>query len=84
MANILGLSNLLKDTNIENETTKLIISNLYKTSQNLDTVITDLSEILQIRKRVQKEEKQQVKLSMLIDSIIIRVLTIPFKNKDKY
>jgi|JI10StandDraft_1071094.scaffolds.fasta_scaffold00656_34 two-component system CheB/CheR fusion protein len=72
LANILGLSNLLKDTNIENETTNLIISNLYKASQNLDTVITDLSEILQIRKRV-REEKQQVKLSSLIDSIIMSI-----------
>lgn len=70
LANILGLTNLLKETNIENETTKLIITNLSKASQNLDIVITDLSEILQIRKQI-REEKLAVKLSSLVDSISI-------------
>ncbi len=70
LANILGLTNLLKETQIENETTRLIINNLYKASQNLDNVITDLSEILQIRKQI-REEKQLVKLSALVDSIYI-------------
>ena len=72
LANILGLSNLLKDTQIENETTKLIVNNLYKASQNLDTVITDLSDILQIRKQI-REEKQMVRFSSLVDSVITSI-----------
>lgn len=58
VARILGLMNILNETDLNNASSQEILGHLQKTTFDLDTVIKDLSQIISIRKNLNKTKEE--------------------------
>jgi len=68
VANILGLSDLLKEPDLEPEMRNEVVEKVSLSIKNIDTVIKDLNHILQARKPV-NEKKEKVYFESLMSAI---------------
>ncbi|WP_181304708.1 PAS domain-containing sensor histidine kinase [Rufibacter sp. XAAS-G3-1] len=68
VANIIGLSNLMRTLGPENPTFFKSMEGLQISAHKLDAVINDLNNVLQIRREV-NERKEQVNLNQLVEDI---------------
>lgn len=68
VANIMGISDALKEGYIEEEEKDIFMNGLYDSAQKLDTVITDLNRILQLKHGL-NENKECVLFSTLVSDI---------------
>lgn len=72
VANIIGLINLLKGDNLDKGDLPKLLEGLYSSAMKLDTIITDLNNILQVKKEI-NEVKIKVVFSELINDIRISI-----------
>jgi PAS domain S-box-containing protein len=79
VANIVGLSNLLIESNLDQEENKEFIGALSVAVNKLDDIITDLNHILQVKHHV-NEMKEPVVFSEIVEEI---KLTLGTLSKDK-
>lgn len=82
VANIIGLTNMLKNTDLPDESKVEFNEGLFQSANKLDEVIKDLNAILQVRGQI-NEYKERVSLSELvlnikhsIDTIILNTGTV--------
>ncbi len=68
VANILGLTSILKEEDIEDDERNHVIERVSASIKNVDDIIQDLNLILQVRKPV-NEIKELVDFASLVDSI---------------
>ncbi|MFI5158520.1 MAG: ATP-binding protein [Sphingobacteriales bacterium] len=70
VANILGLTNILKDhgQDMEPETQQEVIDRIFTSTKNIDTTIKDLNQILQTRKPV-ASKKEKVDFAAMIEAV---------------
>ncbi|WP_158988899.1 ATP-binding protein [Mucilaginibacter sp. L196] len=70
VANILGLTNILKDhgQGMDEETQQEVIDRIFTSTKNIDTTIKDLNQILQTRKPV-GSKKERVDFEAMVDAV---------------
>jgi len=68
VANLLGLTSILKEDDIEADEKKHVIERISASIENVDDIIQDLNQILQVRKPL-NEIKEQVYFNSLVESI---------------
>ena len=68
VANIIGFSDLLREDDLEDEERKEYMSALFTSVKKLDDVVIDLSQILQVKKKV-NVYKEEVSFSQLVTDI---------------
>jgi PAS domain S-box-containing protein len=74
VANIIGLAEILKDEDLDNDTRYQIVDKVCSSIKNIDTVINDLNQILQARE-LMNERKEMVHFGGLIEAIKANVYT---------
>jgi PAS domain S-box-containing protein len=70
VANILGLTNILKEhgQGMDAESQQEVIDRIFTSTKNIDTTITDLNQILQTRKPV-GSKKEKVEFEAMVDAV---------------
>lgn len=68
VANILGISNLLKDETLEKTEEKTFTDGLYNSVEKLDTVIRDLNNVLELKNQ-STEQRETIQITELLDNI---------------
>ncbi|WP_179415988.1 ATP-binding protein [Mucilaginibacter sp. E4BP6] len=70
VANILGLTNILKDhgQGMDAETQQEVIDRIFTSTKNIDTTIKDLNQILQTRKPV-GSKKEKIEFESMVDAV---------------
>jgi PAS domain S-box-containing protein len=70
VANILGLTNILKEhgQGMDAETQQEVIDRLFTSTKNIDTTITDLNQILQTRKPI-GSKKEKVDFEAMVNAV---------------
>ena len=79
VANAIGLSNLLKQSDIDDETKEFVVNGLSTSIQNIDNVILDLNHLIQSRKH-NKEIKELVYFDKLLTDIQISISDLILKE----
>lgn len=84
VANILGLTNILKDhaQGMEAEMQKEVIDRIFTSTKNIDTTIKDLNQILQTRKPV-GSKKEKVDFEAMVDAVKTSIRNIIAVEKVK-
>lgn len=80
VANILGLSVLMKNKDTDEQTKKACFEGLEKSVKRLDDVVVDLNSILQVRRNI-SEKKEITKFSNTVNDIIDSIKTLIEKEK---
>lgn len=80
VANILGLSDMLKDHDLDNEAKLEVFERVTQSVKNIDTVIKDLNHILQAREMV-NEKKETIYFDELVDAIEASIHNIVINEK---
>jgi PAS domain S-box-containing protein len=82
VANIIGLSDILKGHELDTGTKDEVVEKISTSTKNIDTVIRDLNQILEVRELVDKK-KEIVYFSELVDAIKTNIYnTLIDKNVD--
>lgn len=82
VANVMALSEMLKDEDLDKETKGEIIDRVSMSIQNIDTVIQDLNLILQVRDFV-KEKKETVYFRELVEEITTSIFSTVINEQVK-
>lgn len=80
VANILGLSTLMKSTNITTQIKEECMEGLEKSVKRLDDVVIDLNNVIQIRRDI-SEKKETTRFSSTVNNIIDSIRGLIEKEK---
>jgi len=83
VANILGLSDMLKDHDLDNEAKLEVFERVAQSVKNIDTVIKDLNHILQAREMVD-EKKEVIYFDEIVDAIEASIHNIVINEKAQF
>lgn len=83
VANILGLSDMLKDHDLDQEAKLEVFERVTQSVKNIDTVIKDLNHILQAREIVD-EKKELIYFDELVDAIEASMHSIVINEKARF
>jgi len=84
VANILGLTNILKEhgQGMDAETQQEVIDRIFTSTKNIDTTIKDLNQILQTRKPV-GSKKEKIEFEAMVDAVKTSLRSIIALDKVK-
>ncbi len=80
VANILGLSALMKSTNITQQIKKEYMAALEKSVKRLDDVVVDLNNVIQVRRNI-SEKKEITRFSTTVNNIVDSIKGLIEKEK---
>lgn len=83
VANIMGLSEMLKDEVLEPGMKEAIVTRLSSSIKSIDTVIQDLNQILQVRELV-NEKKETVYFRDLVEAITTSIFSTVVNDNVKF